>query len=425
MTIYKHIHCYTHLDTAIGATDFLGTQEANECITQYLNEPELTIILNHSWEKDIVNAINGIAKFINIIKDKKPQWKIFLIANTSDSIHETKLRGLKFTDILFIDFFLYRVYKEVIVHKKNAIVNRTQNNVFNKNKFLFLTGKAHKINRVGLLKKFIDNDLMKFAEWSFFYFEENIKYNLLVREQFPDLSDNEFRTFVNTWKRNPDNINIQETVTLMGYEYNGIPYDINLYQDTDFQVISETNFTDTTNPWITEKTWLPILNRHPFIMAGDVATLKLLNKMGFSTFDEFLTIDYDLIDNQDKRLDAIVANTEHWVHNLKLHHKMINLYVNHNFKVLEELYFINNQKISNFIEKYNLINLSVEELVPTAGRHDDHSTQKKQDKLFLTFYNNIKDPNWPICFSEQDFFKLPLPIQKECIKDFGYIPPHY
>jgi hypothetical protein len=160
-------------------------------------------------------------------------------------------------------------------------------------------------------------------------------------------------------------------------------------------------------------------------MAGDVATLKLLNKMGFSTFDEFLTIDYDLIDNQDKRLDAIVANTKHWVHNLKLHHKMINLYVNHNFKVLEELYFINNQKISSFIEKYNLINLSVEELVPTAGRHDDHSTQKKQDKLFLTFYNNIKDPNWPICFSEQDFFKLPLPIQKECIKDFGYIPPHY
>jgi hypothetical protein len=36
------------------------------------------------------------------------------------------------------------------------------------------------------------------------------------------------------------------------------------------------------------------------------------------------------------------------------------------------------------------------------------------------FYNQIKDPSWPVCNNESDFTTLPLVIQAECINVFGY-----
>ena len=36
------------------------------------------------------------------------------------------------------------------------------------------------------------------------------------------------------------------------------------------------------------------------------------------------------------------------------------------------------------------------------------------------FYNEIKDPSWPDCPTEQDFASLPTEIQKECREQFGY-----
>ena len=38
------------------------------------------------------------------------------------------------------------------------------------------------------------------------------------------------------------------------------------------------------------------------------------------------------------------------------------------------------------------------------------------------FYDQIRDPGWPNCDSEDDFRKLPEYIQKECQELFGYVP---
>jgi len=38
------------------------------------------------------------------------------------------------------------------------------------------------------------------------------------------------------------------------------------------------------------------------------------------------------------------------------------------------------------------------------------------------FYQQIKDPAWPDCASEDQFSKLPAEIQQECIETFGYQP---
>ena len=41
------------------------------------------------------------------------------------------------------------------------------------------------------------------------------------------------------------------------------------------------------------------------------------------------------------------------------------------------------------------------------------------------FYNNIKDPTWPTCERESDFYELPADIQQECVSKFGYRPGQF
>lgn len=38
------------------------------------------------------------------------------------------------------------------------------------------------------------------------------------------------------------------------------------------------------------------------------------------------------------------------------------------------------------------------------------------------FYNQIRDPAWPDCDQEDEFFQLPKRIQQECCETFGYVP---
>lgn len=413
--ILKHISG-SHSDVA----PFLPLTRAHELLEQYTATDEVVILVDHLWESHL--ATDVLKPFVAVIKKHRP-WKIFLVINSWEQANHKAIEEVGADDILYVDFFLYRVYKEIVVRKKSS-TKQADSLPYSRDKFLFLTGKAHRTNRIGLLKKFINANLMGNAEWSFYYFALNKRYNVLVREQLSNLNDAEFEQFINTWRRNPDNINIEKTVTTYGYEYNGIPYDVSLYANTDFSVVSETTFDETINPWITEKVWIPILNKHPFIIAGDTNILNKLEQMGFETFREFLKVsDYDTITDPNARLDAVVANTQHFLTTLKDHAQTVNQDANSNYSKLTDLYFINNEKILNFIYRNNLIEFSIDDIVPTVGRYDSHLDDSTHDQRFVAFYNKIKDTQWPDVTSVSDFYNLPEEIRLECVNTFGFIPP--
>ena len=57
-----------------------------------------------------------------------------------------------------------------------------------------------------------------------------------------------------------------------------------------------------------------MLNRLPFIMAGDTGSIKWLRQQGFRTFEKYLPISYyDEIHDEEQRLDAIVSNCKFWI----------------------------------------------------------------------------------------------------------------
>jgi hypothetical protein len=126
------------------------------------------------------------------------------------------------------------------------------------------------------------------------------------------LSDKGFRDFVQKYNRQADDVKIKfQTNTL---HYFGIPYDVSIYKDTLFRIIADTRFRTTDKPMLSEKIYTTMLNRMPFIMAGDTGSIKWLRQQGFRTFENYLPIsNYDDIHDQEQRLDAIVSNCKFWI----------------------------------------------------------------------------------------------------------------
>ena len=47
---------------------------------------------------------------------------------------------------------------------------------------------------------------------------------------------------------------------------------------------------------------------------------------------------------------------------------------------------------------------------------------KNSQTQWINFYEQVKGPSWPDCYTEEDFVNLPEHIQRECIDVHGYKP---
>lgn len=92
---------------------------------------------------------------------------------------------------------------------------------------------------------------------------------------------------------------------------NHIPLDNNtdyLYENSYFSIITETNFYDDqeTGRFISEKTFKPIAQKHPFIITTVPKTLELLRSIGYNTFHPWINEEYDNELDDVQRLKKIV-----------------------------------------------------------------------------------------------------------------------
>jgi hypothetical protein len=81
---------------------------------------------------------------------------------------------------------------------------------------------------------------------------------------------------------------------------------IRLYEDSYFSIISETWFFENIGRAFTEKTFKPILHKHPFILLSSPNSLPLLRELGYKTFHPFIDESYDNETDNVKRLKMIL-----------------------------------------------------------------------------------------------------------------------
>ena len=86
----------------------------------------------------------------------------------------------------------------------------------------------------------------------------------------------------------------------------------NLYNNSYASLVTET-VVDSWNQgvlFITEKTYQPIYNLHPFIIVGGSGILEVLKNNGYATFPELFDEDYDKIKDCSTRIKKILIEVE-------------------------------------------------------------------------------------------------------------------
>ncbi len=84
-----------------------------------------------------------------------------------------------------------------------------------------------------------------------------------------------------------------------------------LYQSCFLQVVTETVYNYPV-PFFSEKTCKPLLNKRPFVIVGPAGSLANLRNLGFKTFSDYWSEDYDNQTNLESRILAVVDIIE-WV----------------------------------------------------------------------------------------------------------------
>ena len=81
------------------------------------------------------------------------------------------------------------------------------------------------------------------------------------------------------------------------------------YRDTYFSLVTETVFNYPYS-FRTEKIWKPIAVGHPFIAVANQGFYRDLHRMGFRTFGHVIDESFDLIDNNQARIERITQVVE-------------------------------------------------------------------------------------------------------------------
>lgn len=111
----------------------------------------------------------------------------------------------------------------------------------------------------------------------------------------------------------------------------------NYYTQSLVSIVTETNF-HANEVTLTEKSFKPAKEKHPFILVGSKGAMKSLQSLGFRTFSEFWDESYDNISDPKMRMRAIVDVCKHigsWNNEQILDFKRkVKPILDHNFNLL-------------------------------------------------------------------------------------------
>jgi hypothetical protein len=290
----------------------------------------------------------AIGKLVPVLEQLPTGYKIVL-----DRSHQSQAVDWPIP-ALYIDWHLLRVNNAM--DTKGLQNNSCYNSVTNK--FLFLTGKPHKLQRIKLLWMYAQANLLDRAVWSLFL-DNNIVEK--CRKFLPELDESELAEFLAQHQRNPDNIELEKHEAQV---LSGTWWQKNLYEQTSLNVVSATEFVNNSYDMVLcEKIWKPIINCQPFIVAGQQNTLTRLKELGFQTFEKYMIHpDYSTESNAQEKLKKIVVNTAGFLDNINIYQTQVIQDVEHNYNHFFQVVDNNMTQLQEFVEDKQLI-------LDFTGRH--------------------------------------------------------
>lgn len=333
-----HTNLHNLVDTFSSHHGIIGLHDITEAGFDHPNFKEEFLLLY----KKLKNKNKQVLLFLH------PWWKIY------DSFFQ-KID----VDVCYVDAWLNNTYKKLIIDKECPV---RQEWSYNKDhSFLFLMGKIYKKNRLLLFYKLVKDGLID-RKKTYYTLRSKTYDNGWLQSCYHTLKDelqdrNEVKNFLEYYNKEIDLIATKNHEPKR-FHYTGIPYNVEIYKNTNFQIISESSLEDN-NPFITEKTWIAMANKMPFIITGNVRSCEYLERLGFKTYRNYmLHSDYDN-DIFENKINNVVANIKNFNKYLCKYEKHVKADTEHNFNMLKKLYYKGQnelmQKCSDYNIDYNLL----------------------------------------------------------------------
>jgi hypothetical protein len=229
--------------------------------------------------------------------------------------------------------------------KNNRIEQIKQWNC-NTEKFMFIGGFTARPKRIGMLSKLYDAGLLtNNAIWSFYppWTAEDKKW---CREYLHKYSDKEYKRFLKTADSYLDPMykHSFKYTRMSGKElkdnnefkkgwWKNVGYINNsFFNKTSVSIVNEGPGNDER--FLTEKTWIPVINNHPFILVDSPTRFRYCKDIGLKMFEEYMLIpEYGFIEDNEKQMDAVVLNVQHFLKNASKNVELIKADIEHNKNV--------------------------------------------------------------------------------------------
>lgn len=222
------------------------------------------------------------------------------------------------SQIVFIDLFAVSAAVRHAIKKMPASQTSVE---ARPNKINLLVGKIDKPSRSLILKSFFDSNL-----------KDSALFSVLGMPQDSSQHSEEFLNFL---KNNQGPVDDVETFDQTdGISSQGWTNDTSVYDNTSVSFICETHETNNSL-FVTEKTYRPILNRHPFIVRASFPLLEYLRAIGFKTFEAFVNESYDKSrDITKEQSDILVKRAGELLEQVKNNPAEIQEIVDYNYETL-------------------------------------------------------------------------------------------
>lgn len=222
-------------------------------------------------------------------------------------------------------------------------------------------------NKVNLLLGYINKDPRPHILTSFYrenLFDRTLLGLLSTNEIVESLFENNINlsSFLKNNIGTPDNVRIEEHIPSSTEKFpkissHGWSNNCFVYDNSQLSFIAET-WVRCKSTFLTEKTFRPLINKHPFIMVGPENILQHLRKLGFITFNSIIDESYDEIPNVYERIDFAVDQAKKFLdtsHTKSLEiDEIVNYNFNHLIKYAESEYENTKKYLLKFLTVTNL-----------------------------------------------------------------------
>jgi len=299
------------------------------------------LYINQQQEKIAISTFRKLYK--ECLEQKIPLDKVFVSSDNFnfEEIYNTLLEEDNIK--LNIKFFNYpwALYQAAemldYLHEEKNIVTKIK---YQRDKKILCFNRHLRENKIIAVSYLLLNNYEKDSHLSF-----NIDF---IHDGFQD-------KYIFEKVRQGYNKLIEQKKSVIDYDVTGdgsfLYDDKNLYESSYISLVTETEFNDGR---ITEKTFKPIINLHPFILWGPPMALEYLKYYNFKTFSKYIDESYDDVDEEYSRYEKL-------------------------FKIIDFIAKMNTMELDNFTEKISDILIYNRNLLE----------QYKHDNMLADFEENI------------------------------------